>query len=199
MVAFGGSGPGRPGRLPQSRAVRRDMQTLASPSSLVIFSTMLRRQTGSLYTEPHRKRNLVQAFEAAGFRNHESSDNSEEHLRSRERPPVNVFCEVRIHKSESAVQQAGPCNWRNDPAEQDRSSRPNRKQCAVKDAYEESGRALDDIGGDECAQTKMAHLLYGGIGPRPHACAAQQIYHVPNAVVADDAVDLCRNDHGQAA
>jgi hypothetical protein len=60
------------------------MQTLASPSSLVIFSTVLRRQTGSLYTEPHRKRNLVQALEAAGFRNHESSYNSEEHLRSRE-------------------------------------------------------------------------------------------------------------------
>src|ERR1700728_1245024 len=122
-----------------SRAAPRDMPTSASPSSLVIFSTMLRRQTGSLYTEPHRKRNLVQAFEAAGFRNHESSDNSEEHLRSRERPPVNVFCEVRIHKSESVIQQAGPCNWRNDAAEQDWSSRPNGKQRAVKDADEESG------------------------------------------------------------
>src|ERR1700678_73697 len=33
----------------------------------------------------------------------------------------------------------------------------------------------------------------------PTPAPPQQIYHVPNAVVADDPVDLCRNDHGQAA
>src|SRR5271169_4913726 len=70
--------------------------THPAPSSLVIFSALLRRQSGSLHPEPHRKRNLVQALEAAGFRNERSRNDAEEHLRSCERPRVDVFREVRI-------------------------------------------------------------------------------------------------------
>ncbi len=87
------------------------------------------------------------------------------------------------------MQNAGPQHWRDDAAKKDRMPRQHRQHGAVKKTDQQRAYGMNDDGGDESTQAEVGDLRQGGIGPAGYAGSSQQIYRVPDAVIADQAIE----------